>query len=48
MSPWEHSEALFHHDAILGVIWVVVAGHAAYREVSRTARSLRCERGLWW
>jgi hypothetical protein len=23
--PWEHPETLFHHDALLGVIWVVVA-----------------------
>jgi hypothetical protein len=30
---------------MLGVIWVVVAGHAACREVSRTARGLRRERG---
>jgi hypothetical protein len=44
--PWEHSETVFDHDAILGVIWVMVAGHAAFREVSQTAWGLRRERGV--
>jgi hypothetical protein len=34
------------HDEILGVIWVMVSGQAACREVSQTARGLRRERGV--
>jgi hypothetical protein len=40
----EHSKMVFDHDAILGVIWVMVSGQAACREVSQTARGLRRER----
>jgi hypothetical protein len=40
---------VFHHDAIekhqASERVVMVAGHAACREVSETARGLRCERG---
>jgi hypothetical protein len=37
---------VFDHDEILGVIWVVVVGHAGCREVSQTAWGLRRERGV--
>jgi hypothetical protein len=46
--PREHPEMVFHHDAMekyqASERVVVVAGHAACREVSQTARGLRRER----
>jgi hypothetical protein len=47
----EHPETVVYHDAIekhqvrVVVVCAVVAGQAICREVSQTARGLRCERG---
>jgi hypothetical protein len=44
---WEHPETVFDHDAIeKQQVRVVVAGHAACREVSQTASFLCRERGV--